>query len=152
MELYLRVELRTSSLPRKCSTTELIQQAIKLILGAENGAQTRDPQLGRLVLYQLSYFRRKNLRRRCFFAYLFDGISHKNKRFRKLCFFCFEWVVMDSNHRSRKTADLQSAPFGHSGNHPFLTPALQPADFSKMSLLSDSNQRPRDYKSRALAN
>ena len=55
MELYLRVELRTSSLPRKCSTTELIQQQ-----RAENGAQTRDPQLGRLVLYQLSYFR-KNL-------------------------------------------------------------------------------------------
>ena len=26
LELYLRVELRTSSLPRKCSTTELIQQ------------------------------------------------------------------------------------------------------------------------------
>ena len=24
---------------------------------AEDGAQTRDPQLGRLVLYQLSYFR-----------------------------------------------------------------------------------------------
>lgn len=29
----------------------------KDIGGAENGAQTRDPQLGRLVLYQLSYFR-----------------------------------------------------------------------------------------------
>ena len=29
------------------------------------------------------------------------------------------WVLMDSNHRSRKTADLQSAPFGHSGKHPF---------------------------------
>ena len=26
---------------------------------------------------------------------------------------------MDSNHRSRKTAELQSAPFGHSGKHPF---------------------------------
>ena len=26
---------------------------------------------------------------------------------------------MDSNHRSRETADLQSAPFGHSGTHPF---------------------------------
>ena len=25
---------------------------------AENGTQTRDPQLGRLVLYQLSYFRK----------------------------------------------------------------------------------------------
>jgi hypothetical protein len=28
------------------------------------------------------------------------------------------WRVVDSNHRSRKTADLQSAPFGHSGNSP----------------------------------
>ena len=26
---------------------------------AENGTQTRDPQLGRLVLYRLSYFRKK---------------------------------------------------------------------------------------------
>ena len=25
--------------------------------GAENGARTRDPQLGKLMLYQLSYFR-----------------------------------------------------------------------------------------------
>ena len=25
------------------------------------------------------------------------------------------WAVVDSNHRSRKTADLQSAPFGRSG-------------------------------------
>ena len=31
---------------------------------------------------------------------------------------CCWWVVMDSNHRSRKTADLQSAPFGRSGNYP----------------------------------
>lgn len=26
-------------------------------IGAENGVRTRDPQLGRLMLYQLSYFR-----------------------------------------------------------------------------------------------
>ena len=32
----------------------------------------------------------------------------------------FLWAKMDSNHRSRKTADLQSAPFGHSGICPFL--------------------------------
>lgn len=43
-----------------------------LIQRAENGTQTRDPQLGRLVLYQLSYFRKTST----------------------------EWVVMDSNHRS----------------------------------------------------
>ena len=71
--------------------------------------------------------------------------------------FCFEWVLMDSNHRSRKTADLQSAPFGHSGKHPFLLTssgegeAIFPVSVL-LSLLSDSNQRPRDYKSRALAN
>ncbi len=27
---------------------------------------------------------------------------------------------MDSNHRRRKPADLQSAPFGHSGNPPYI--------------------------------
>ena len=29
-----------------------------LSIGAEDGTQTRDPQLGRLMLYQLSYFRK----------------------------------------------------------------------------------------------
>ena len=29
-------------------------------------------------------------------------------------------VVMDSNHRRQEPADLQSAPFGHSGNYPLL--------------------------------
>ena len=56
---------------------------------AEDGTQTRDPQLGRLMLYRLSYFR------------------------------IFLWAKMDSNHRRRKPADLQSAPFGHSGTCPF---------------------------------
>ena len=30
----------------------------------------------------------------------------------------FGWAVRDSNPRSRQTADLQSAPFGHFGNCP----------------------------------
>ena len=29
-----------------------------------------------------------------------------------------KWVEMDSNHRSDDAADLQSAPFGHSGIYP----------------------------------
>ena len=95
-----------------------------LIQRAENGTQTRDPQLGRLVLYQLSYFRKTST----------------------------EWVVMDSNHRSRKTADLQSAPFGHSGICPTYFQRTTASQHLFLSLLSDSNQRPRDYKSRALAN
>ena len=48
---------------------------------AENGAQTRDPQLGRLVLYQLSYFRKDKVK----------------------------WVVMDSNHR-RHSQQIYSLP------------------------------------------
>ena len=31
------------------------------------------------------------------------------------------WGEMDSNHRRPKSADLQSAPFGHSGIAPLLT-------------------------------
>ena len=60
----------TSSLPRKCSTTELhwqnhlkstSVQSRSSRLRAEDEAQTRDPQLGRLMLYQLSYFRIRTL-------------------------------------------------------------------------------------------
>ena len=62
VELLTRIELVTSSLPRKCSTTEL-QQHLYIFESerAEDGAQTRDPQLGRLVLYRLSYFRKSFL-------------------------------------------------------------------------------------------
>ncbi len=63
---------------------------------AENGTQTRDPQLGRLVLYRLSYFRSmwgeqdSNLRRRCQLSYsqpqlatLVSPLCSKN-----ICFGC----------------------------------------------------------------
>ena len=33
----------------------------------------------------------------------------------------FLWAKMDSNHRRRKPADLQSAPFGHSGICPYIS-------------------------------
>ena len=49
------IELMTSSLPRMRSTPEL--HRLTVCLGAENEVRTRDPQLGRLMLYQLSYFR-----------------------------------------------------------------------------------------------
>src|SRR5579859_3759905 len=68
------IEPMTSSLPRKCSTPELRGQTSLLKLpsfrfqslsvnrpliknGAGNGIRTRDPELGRLALYQLSYSR-----------------------------------------------------------------------------------------------
>ena len=55
IEPVMGIELMTSSLPRMRSTPELH----RLLNGAENEVRTRDPQLGRLMLYQLSYFRKK---------------------------------------------------------------------------------------------
>ncbi len=83
------VEPATSSLPRMRSTTELNQprETHSLQLDnyerinknrAENGAQTRDPQLGRLVLYRLSYFRELTT---------------------TSATVIFLWEQMDSNHR-----------------------------------------------------
>ena len=55
----MRFELMTSSLPRRRSTPEL--RGLKSLANTETGAgdeiRTRDPQLGRLMLYQLSYTR-----------------------------------------------------------------------------------------------
>ena len=51
----MRFELMTSSLPRKRSTPELHWPFF--LFRAEDEIRTRDPQLGRLMLYRLSYFR-----------------------------------------------------------------------------------------------
>jgi hypothetical protein len=59
--------------------------------GAGEEARTLDFHLGRVALYQLSYAR-------------------KQKKW---------WRGVDSNHRKLTLADLQSAPFGHSGTTPF---------------------------------
>ena len=64
----MRFELMTSSLPRKRSTPEL-----HWLLRAEDEVRTRDPQLGRLMLYRLSYFRKKKMFP-CL-DFLFDPIS-----------------------------------------------------------------------------
>ena len=42
--------------------------------GAEDEAQTRDPQLGRLMLYQLSYFRIVNKSRKISRFQLYNGL------------------------------------------------------------------------------
>ncbi len=102
----LRLEGRSLCITRCC-------------VGAEDEAQTRDPQLGRLMLYQLSYFRKNTV----------VGVKRASPGDRMSRTFAvpngFWWEVMDSNHRRRTPADLQSAPFGHSGNFPYTVPASQ---------------------------
>ena len=98
----MRFELTTSSLPRKCSTPELQQQnrcspgrtTLQPLRGsceepsthnehrAADEIRTRDIQLGRLTLYQLSY--------------------HRN--------WVNVWGWWDSNLLSGKAPDLQSGP------------------------------------------
>ena len=136
-ELMAGVEPATSSLPRMRSTTELHQQHELLFATtriyerinkkrAENGAQTRDPQLGRLVLYQLSYFRELTTTSATVFLCVgadgFEPPKVKTSRFTV----CPIWPLWN-------------------------TPNIY-FNVRFLSLLSDSNQRPRDYKSRALAN
>src|SRR5574344_2198900 len=92
-------ELNSGPLPYQGSALPLSYYSK---LRAENGAQTRDPQLGRLVLYQLSYFR--------ITVCLEYKLSVPNSS---------KGVGGDGFEPPKaEPADLQSAPFVHSGNHP----------------------------------
>ena len=73
------------------------------------------------------------------------------------------WGEQDSNLRRHTPADLQSAPVGRFGISPDIPLKFIPGQNFQlwsfpdnvknlMSRMSDSNWRPRDYKSRALAN
>ena len=93
------------------------------------------------MLYQLSYFRKNKPYQR--------GLRPRSARDGPEGFVCNPdrfcwWEVMDSNHRRRTPADLQSAPFGHSGNFPiFLAATLRftPSRFTP-SRLSPSRLTP----------
>ena len=63
----------------------LILSSKLLDFGAENEARTRDPNLGKVVLYQLSYFRVWDCKYRAFF-------SNAKKYCCFFYFFCISWV------------------------------------------------------------
>ena len=106
-----RIELVTSSLPRKRSTPELHRQPKWKWAGDEG--RTRDIQLGRLTLYQLSYSR------------LFS--------------FCGESRIRTCEGKTNRFTVCPRWPLEY-----------LPNIFT--SRWRDSNPRPADYKSAALAN
>ncbi len=109
---------------------------LSCLFGAGNGTRTRDPELGRLALYQLSYSRLSpaiKLRLR------YQPPLSRNTL---MILHYVWWRGEDSNLRRRSPSDLQSDPFGHSGTSP---PKSRSA-----SRWSESNRRPTDYKSVAL--
>lgn len=83
------------------------------------------------MLYQLSYFRkfRFSVPRRAVSAkiYRIGATPLVRRRFAATSegfatpTGFLKWEVMDSNHRRRTPADLQSAPFDRSGNFPFFS-------------------------------
>ena len=61
-----------------------VLQGIFTKRGAENETRTRDPDLGKVVLYQLSYFRSMSMRRS-----LGTGLQRYGKNSNLQIFFCF---------------------------------------------------------------
>jgi hypothetical protein len=103
LEPTMGIEPTTSSLPRKCSTTELGGRSSR----AGDGIRTRDIQLGRLTLYQLSYSR----------VLVFSDESRGSQARAKIEG-SGEWWIRTTV--GVEPADLQSAPFGRSGNSPMI--------------------------------
>ena len=81
------------------------------------------------MLYQLSYFRKN----RPYQSYPFPHTASRRRRACNSNRHSFLWEVMDSNHRRRTPADLQSAPFGHSGNFPCFAPLPRGIRFARLS-------------------
>ena len=132
-EPLTRVELVTPSLPRKCSTTEL----------------------------QRHLFSKKNERKECFSPPSVSSVAFSSGRRGsnpppiawKAIALPNEllpqvvWGRVDSNHRTLPRTDLQSVAIAAMRLPHCLSNLLKLA-----SRWRDSNPRPRDYKSRALAN
>ncbi len=107
----MRLELTTSSLPRRCSTTELpgpkpfLWGVCTTWSGRPDSNRRRSAWKADALPTELLP-RKDQSRYKCPY-----GANRDKKPFP-------EWRVVDSNHRRHKPADLQSAPFGHSGNPP----------------------------------
>lgn len=166
----MRIELTTSSLPRKCSTTELQRPMPVGSSAYESGAglilqtpytRLRVKKSGRwgfrhssdhlqtwkaasvkshstgsfclteretrleLATYSLEGYRSTKWATPAFTRLnhraeqLFKDLSNQSTRLRIKLWRALEWAGEESNLWSRKTADLQSAPFGHSGTCPW---------------------------------
>ena len=158
----------TPSLPWKCSTTELRRQKEFRVASSEfrmanhskpgnrnsklrragDETRTRDPQLGRLMLYQLSYSREGVQ------SYEFRVSNDKLLETRNSQLETPLWAGKDSNLRTRTRPDLQSGAFNRSAtcpkSHPYIlqTPVVcqSKREFQVKSWRRDSNPRPAHYK------
>jgi len=141
----MRIELMTSSLPRKCSTPELQRQHCLL---NHSTKEVHTPPFRREWLQiRLSGRRDSNPPPTAWKAVALPDELLPHVSF---CYFSTRSVTQKTVGREgfeppkASPTDLQSAPFNHSGISPDLHHFL--------SRWTDSNRRPADYKSAALAN
>ena len=105
-----RIELATSSLPRKRSTPELHWRSLSGRRGSNpRPSAWKADALPTELLPQIPSKISFKVKAR-------SGVSG------------FLWEKMDSNHRRYKPADLQSAPFGHSGILPKFLRTFEPME------------------------
>ena len=148
MEPTTGLEPVTSSLPRRYSTTELRgHKKLKLTAthGAGNETRTRNPQLGRLMLYQLSYSR---------------SCTKKNRQHSSCaCLLRAKWWRGEDLNLRRRRRQIYSL-FPLTTREPLQTrktmnncqtSILAPSSvFDRWSWRWDLNPQPPDYKSGAL--
>ena len=136
------------------------------VVGAEDEVRTRDPQLGRLMLYRLSYFRIFQSKSPIVLVRAFcgrrwirttEGINqqiYSLPHLATLVFSLFSFLVGDFFVELRIFG--RSLPRGNSlllrslASKSLKNKLRKP--FRVLSRWRESNPRPRDYKSRALAN
>ena len=120
----MRFELTTSSLPRKRSTPELSRLGKKnhipliwnvIFLERKTGVEP--------ATFSLEGWRSTNWATSAICVYkllLVNGVQIYKIFLNLQIKFIKKWGEQDSNLRSRKTAELQSDPFGHSGISPLV--------------------------------
>ena len=113
----MRIELTTSSLPRKRSTPELHWRSW-------SGRRGSNP---RPSAWKADALPTELLPQSCFKIAISQNCSFKTKA-RSSSLSGSWWEKMDSNHRRYKPADLQSAPFGHSGILPKFFKNFEPME------------------------
>ena len=160
MEPVIGAEPTTSPLPRVCSTTELhghskfpnsriLANPYTRIQEIWSGRRVSNPQPSAWKADTLANWATPASTNFCDYACNFSRAkcSAREKW----------WTEKDSNLRRPKPADLQSAPFSHSGTCPFVWCPKTPMHLSYRCALVkvwswqwDSNPQPADYKSAAL--
>ena len=174
----MRIELTTSSLPRKCSTPELQRLVLfshrstppgprpsptspaqggpsSTTWSGRRGSNPR-PTAWKAVALPTELLPRRKTATIAAPLQMKRSTNPGKQSFPETppagiaCWGLKGWARMDSNHRTPKRTDLQSVAVGHLATCPFFSNICGRSLTSLLSRRRDSNPRPADYKSAAL--